>query len=92
MILNVFAIHDRVAGFYGVPFFLTSLGEARRAFADLANDLNTNVGRHPGDFALYHLGQFNNESGAFDMIIPEFITGAGALLVKQPTLPLNPEA
>lgn len=92
MILKVFAIFDKVAGFYGAPFFLTSVGEARRAFSDLANDLNTNIGRHPGDFALFELGSFDNETGHWMVETPVHLAGGINMLRPQAELPLNQEA
>lgn len=82
MILDVFAIHDRQGGFYSNPFFLQSVGIARRTFAEMAADLNNQVGRYPEDFALYHLGTFDNVAGTFTLTQPDFICTAMALLQK----------
>lgn len=63
MELKMFAIHDTKAQLYGPPFFMTTRGEALRAFSDLANDGNTTVSKHPGDYQLVQVGTWNNEKG-----------------------------
>lgn len=66
MILRAFSIYDTKAEFFSPPFFMVSNGEAVRAFKDLANDTNTSIGRHPSDFRLMCLGEFDNLSGSFN--------------------------
>ncbi|AXH77468.1 MAG: nonstructural protein [Microviridae sp.] len=63
MILKCFAVLDIKAELYGAPFFMSTNGEAVRAFKDLANDQNTTIGRHPEDYRLMRLGTFDNVSG-----------------------------
>jgi len=72
MISHMFAIYDTKAGYYKNPFMLRSKGEAIRGFTDLANDLNTEIGRHPEDFCLFVLGEFDSDKGEFkNRIAPE---------------------
>lgn len=66
MITQAFCLYDTKTGIYGVPFFMQHVGEAVRACQDLANDMNTTVGRHPADFMLVRLGSYNDAVGAFD--------------------------
>lgn len=63
MLLNAYSVYDRKAGHYHAPFFAVSDGAAVRSFRDLANDPQTTVGRHPGDYVLYRCGQFDDASG-----------------------------
>lgn len=65
MLLNVFAIHDAKAGFFQVPFYMPSVGQAVRALLDLCADGSNMIARHPGDFSLYHLGTFDDATGRF---------------------------
>lgn len=64
--LKVFCVFDSKVGAYMQPFFLRSTGEAVRSFADLANDSQSNVSRHPEDFALMEIAEYNDEMGAFE--------------------------
>lgn len=66
MVLKAFSIFDIKAEVFSPPFFMTTHGEAIRAFKDLANDPNTTVGRHPSDFRLMCIGTFDNCSGKFE--------------------------
>lgn len=64
MKLKIFGIYDvKADAFARPPFFLSTIGQATRAFGDLALDKNTDVGMHPEDYKLMCLGVFDNESG-----------------------------
>lgn len=69
MRLAVLAIRDRAANAFDRPMFFTSLGAALRAFGDEINrvDLNNNLNKHPEDFDLYHLGEYDDENASFTM-------------------------
>lgn len=93
MILRCFAIFDRVAGFYAAPFYLASKGEAIRAFSDLAMDPNTAIFRHPGDYALFELGVFDNETGRSEFLaVPEHLANAGQVAALRQAPDAPPEA
>lgn len=70
MITKAFSLFDLKTGIFGVPFFMAHVAQARRACEDLANDLNTTVGRHPGDYMLTEIGTFDDASGAFSVAGP----------------------
>lgn len=65
MKLNVYTLFDTKARIFNTPFFAHTDGVARRMCADLAADLNTTVGRHPGDYVLYCLGTYDDTLGKF---------------------------
>lgn len=77
MILKTFSLFDRKAGAFMTPFFMPSRGQAVRALTDLVSDPATTVARHPGDFALFELGSFDDALGRFSDGIPDFVTDAG---------------
>lgn len=62
---QIFSVYDSKAGFFGIPVFFRSKGEAVRAFTDLSCDEKTEVGKHPEDFTLFHLAEFDSETGKF---------------------------
>lgn len=70
MILKVFSVYDIKAEYFSAPFFMNSNGEAVRAFKDLANDSSTTIGKHPEDYRLMCLGEFDNVSGDFNTSQP----------------------
>lgn len=65
MVLKCFAIYDIKAEVFNTPWFMGTNGEAVRAFKDLVNDSNTTPGRHPEDYRLMCLGEFDNKTGSF---------------------------
>lgn len=70
MILNAYTVYDNKALCYSAPFFSNTDGSAVRMFSDLANDTNTNVGRHPGDFSLFCVGLFNDSMAMLEPKLP----------------------
>jgi len=65
-ILEVLAVRDRAANAYGRPFFVNTIGQAIRSFSDVLNGTeDSEMKRHPGDFDLFSLGQFDDETGQF---------------------------
>lgn len=85
MKMHIFAVYDSKAEFYGNPFFMTSVGEAIRGFQDVSIDQNTNIGRHPGDFTLFHLGEFETSFG--EWTIYDSKKSLGTALEHQPASP-----
>jgi hypothetical protein len=71
MKMIAFSLLDMKTGHFNTPFFMTHPGQAIRAIIDLGQDLNTTVGRHPADFVLCQLGGFDDQTGAFDQVVPQ---------------------
>lgn len=70
MLLRCYSVYDRKALQYFPPFHASADGAAVRSFSDLANDPNTNVGRHPGDFVLFFIGEYDDSKGAMVPVSP----------------------
>jgi len=78
---NIFSIYDDKACFYAPPFFSVQIGSALRDFADLARDPKTRVNRHPSDFSLYHLGEYDDFNGQFlGFNEPRFVSRASEFM------------
>lgn len=93
MQLNAYTIHDAKALQYHAPWFAVSHGVATRIVADLANDLNTLVGRHPRDYTVWQCGTWDDNTGQFVPLSPLVHVCDVVTLIKpdeqQPTLPLD---
>ena len=63
MRMFLYAIFDSASGIYDRPFCAQTDGAAVRMFSDLAVDADHVVGRHPEDFKLFRIGDFNDNSG-----------------------------
>lgn len=59
----LYAILDNKAEFYRGPYCARSRAEALRDFQRVANETETQIGRHPEDFTLYVIGEFNDITG-----------------------------
>lgn len=63
----VVSIFDAAAGVYSRPVFVQSRGVAMRSFSDEVNReaADNEVNKHPGDFSLHMLAEFDDETGCF---------------------------
>jgi len=81
---KVFTVRDRAIDAYGQPFFGTSVGGAVRSFSDEINraDPNNQLSKHPEDFDLFLLGEFDDATGEFDVTKPAQVAVGKDLLIK----------
>lgn len=63
MLLKMFCVFDSKIGAYMQPFFLRSKGEALRSFTEAVNDPKTSFFKHPGDYTLFEIGEYSEETG-----------------------------
>ncbi len=73
MKMMIFAIKDRATEQYGNPMFLIAHGQAIRSFTTEVNrqDKENQLYMHPDDFDLYHLGEYETETGTFTTTTPK---------------------
>jgi len=64
MIIKIYCLYDSKAQFYHAPFFLLNDELAVRGFAQAANDSETFLGKNPGDYTLFSLGEFDDSTGS----------------------------
>lgn len=60
---NIYSIYDNKTCVFNTPFFSMNNAAAIRTFSDAANDTQTNINKHPEDFALFHIGHYDEETG-----------------------------
>lgn len=76
MKMIMIATRDIVADVYSQPQFVTSLGAAIRSFGDACQntqDPNNMLAKHPADFELVHLGEYDDNTGTFETVPPKQI-------------------
>lgn len=83
MRLNIYAIYDKAVNAYMRPFFLQADGQAMRAFGDMANDKDHDIGRHPEDFSLFRIGSFDDNSGEIEVIDAQCLGRAHEIARKE---------
>lgn len=74
--LIMFSIRDDVVGAFNRPYCMLSRGQAVRSFQDEVTrpDDNNPMYKHPADYAMYQLGEFDEESGKISLFeVPELI-------------------
>lgn len=65
MILKAFAIYDNIAGAYNQPFFTHNRGTAIRSLVNEMQKPDNPLSKNPDHFALFELGEYNDENGRF---------------------------
>lgn len=86
MIRLAVSVRDSATGLYLQPWFVIARGQALRAFADEVNRKgDSDLARHPEDFDLYLVAEFDEKSGRFGSLgDPELlIRGKDCLTVEQ---------
>lgn len=91
MLLNAYSIFDNKALQYHPPFYASTDAAAVRQVSDLVQDLNTQVGRHPSDFVLFCVGEWNDQNGGFTPALP-LIHVVDAIALVKPSAPVLPFA
>lgn len=66
MIHKFFAVYDAKVATYMQPFSFTTQGAAMRAFTDLVNSNDNAISKHPEDYSLFELSQFDDQTGLFE--------------------------
>jgi len=63
MKLQAMAVYDEKASLFGHPFFSVTVGQGVRVFTDYVRDPQSSIHKHPEDFKLYCIGQYDDEAG-----------------------------
>lgn len=82
MNLKIYAVFDSKAAFFGTPYFDQNDGSAIRNFSDAVNDgsnPNNMWNKHPEDFSLYFLGEYENTTGEIIPSLPKSLVTASAI-------------
>lgn len=64
---------DIVANVYGPPVMVHHIGQAIRTFGDECRrkEPGNVLAQHPEDFELWHIGEFDDNTGSIDTYNPE---------------------
>lgn len=75
----VIAVRDRAADVFGQPSFVQSIGVGMRSFSDAVNsrDEKSPLTMHPEDFDLYHLADYDDNTGKFSAVDPPRMISVG---------------
>lgn len=82
MIQKIFTIYDSKMEAYMQPFFMVSKGAAIRAFTDSVNNKETQFNKHPEDFTLFDVGEYDDSTGKFSNQITPISLGLAIDYIK----------
>lgn len=66
MKMKIVGIKDDAIQSFGRPIFVVALGQATRSFADEVNNAESEMYKHPADYSLWYLGEYDDEKGTFE--------------------------
>jgi len=88
MKLKAFSVYDSKVKAYMKPFFTTAAGHAIRSFEQAVNDPQTELCRHPADFTLFEIGEYDEDSAKFDNHNTPISLGTALTFKTQPSTQL----
>lgn len=65
MIMYIIAVRDNAVETYMQPSFVAHNGAAIRAFMDHCKNPESDFAKHPEDYDLFSLGEFDDSTGLF---------------------------
>ena len=82
MIHQAFAVRDTCVNAYHVPMFFSNSAGAVRALGDAVNRPKEDnmYYQHPEHYQLWHIGEFDDESGCFSPCVPVFVVDCQSLV------------
>lgn len=80
------SVFDAKAEAFMQPVFVQAKGQAIRSFSDAINDASTNFGKHPEDYTLFVVGEWDELDGTlYPAPAPEcIVTGISLLTGDNP--------
>lgn len=82
--LKMYSPFDSKLGVWMNPMFFMHAGQAERMWSELCNDGSTLPGKHPSDFTLFQVGEFDEETGRVSPVHPPVQLCTGLSVKKQP--------
>lgn len=64
---QIYTVYDEKAEAFLPPFFVPNRGIAIRAFSDCVNSKDHQFGKHPADYTLFYLGDWDDNTAEFDL-------------------------
>lgn len=82
-IKEVYTIYDVKSQVHHPPFVVFSKNEALRMFTDMANDPKSTISRHPEDYLLFHIADFNQVTGSIVPLETPYKMAVASSLVEE---------
>lgn len=89
MIVNCYAVLDSKMADFQIAIFDIKHEGAIRQFSDVINEKRNNWHKHPEDYSLWYVGNFDSTKGMLEGVIPENLVNAVAVMsLNKPQLDL----
>lgn len=66
MILKMYSLYDNATKAFAHPFFMNTDNEAIRAVASLTTEDDHALAKHPADYSLFLVGEWDSTTGTID--------------------------
>jgi len=83
MQLCIFAIYDSGVSSWRLPMFGRARGEILRWWTEAVNNAQSDFSKHPGDFTLFHIGNWDDEKCSFDLFKAPVSLGVAVEYIKK---------
>ena len=70
MKIKMYAMFDSAIGEYNRPVFFQTHGQAERSVRDEVARADSELGKHPEDYALFYIGEYDGETAAIETVEP----------------------
>jgi len=82
MKIAMYSVYDSKTNVFAQPNFLINRGAALRAWADACNDPQSNISKHPGDYTIFEIGTWDDETGTIEMHPAKISLGTAVEFVR----------
>ena len=72
---KVFTVYDAKIEAYMSPFLMATKAQAIRTFGDTVNDEKNQRNKHPEDYTLFEIGEYDDNSGNYTMLSAKISLG-----------------
>lgn len=79
---KIFSIFDSKAENFNTPIFLPTEGQALRIFDDMVNSQDNEIAKHPEDYTLFCVGEFDSDQGLVTPLLTPKSLGLAQEFVK----------
>lgn len=83
MKLVICSVFDTALNAFGRPIFVHTTNQAVRSFSDEVNQSDSPMNAHPEDYDLYHIGNFHDDTGEMESIIPSTLLVRASDVIKE---------
>lgn len=82
MLFGVFAIYDSGISTWLTPLYFRNKGEAIRWWAEVCNNPEAKISKHPADYTLFEVGTWNDDNNSFNLLAAPVKLGLALEFVK----------